>query len=153
MEDKKCFTYKTFKHFSLDVYKDIHVFYLVSESQHLSFPQELASTLTVGLRLQVVLGSGLGHIEDKKFFIYTTFKQFSFDIYDDIFVVHLVTAFQRSLISLELTLTLTLGLGFRLGLGLPSSHIEDKKFSIYTAFKDLFLDVYDDIHVLRLVSD
>ena len=100
-----------------------------------------------------MLRSGLGHIEDKKFFIYTTFKQFSIDIYDDVFVVHLVTAFKRSLFSQELTLTLTLGLSFWLGLGLAWGHIKDKKFFTYTTFKHFSLEVYDDIHDLHLVSD
>ena len=52
---------------------------------------------------------------------------------------------------MELTPTLTLGLS--LGLGLAKGHFEDKKFFSHTTFKDFFLDVYDDIAVLHLVSD
>ena len=78
-------------------------------------------------------------MEDWKFFIYTTFKDFSLVVYDDIDVSH------------ELTPTLTLGLS--LGLRLAWGHIEYQKFSIDASFLDFSLHVYDDIDVLHLVSD
>ena len=77
------------------------------------FSQELTPTLTLGLSL----GLGLGlHFQDKKFFIYTTFKDFSLDVYDDIDVLHLVSDSQRFSFFQELTQTLTLGLSLGLGL-------------------------------------
>ena len=48
--------------------------------------------------------------------MYTTFKDFSLDVYDDIDVFHLVSDSKRFLFSQELTPTLTLGLSLRLGL-------------------------------------
>ena len=139
--------YTTFEDFCLDVYCDIHILYLVSDTQRLSFSQELTPTLTLGLSLG--LGLAEGHFKDKKFFIYTTFKDFSLDVYDDIDVLHLVSDSQRFSYSQELTLTLTLGLS--LGLGFAEGHFEDNKIFIYTTFNDFFLDVYDDIDVLHLV--
>ena len=59
---------------------------------------------------------------------------------------------QRLSRSQELTLTLTLGLILGFGLGLAWDHIKDKKFFICTTFNNFFLNVYDDIHVLHLVS-
>ena len=50
-------------------------------------------------------------------------------------------------------LTPTLKLGLSLWLALASGHFEDKKFFIHTTFKDFFLDVYDDIDFLHLVTD
>ena len=75
------------------MYDDICFLYLVSDSQRLSFSQELTPLLTLGLSLE--LGLAKGHFEDKKIFIYTTFKVFSLDVYDDIDVLHLVWDFQR----------------------------------------------------------
>ena len=83
--------------------------------------------------------------------MYTTFKDYSLDDYDDIAVLNLVSVFQRFSFSQELTPTLTLGLS--LGLGLAWGHFEDKKFFTHTTFYDYSLDVYDDIDVLHLVSD
>ena len=122
---------------------------MVSDSQRFPFSQELTPTLTQGLSL----GWGLawGHFKDKKFFIYTTFKDFSLHVYDDIDVLHLVSDSQRFPFSQELTPTLTQGLS--LGWGLAWGHFKDKKFFIYTTFKDFSLHVYDDIDVLHLVSD
>ena len=74
-------------------------------------------------------------------------------IYDDIYVLHLVLAFQRLSFSQELTPNLSLGLSLCLGLGLAWGHIEDKNFFIHTTFKHFFPEVYDDIRVLHLVSD
>ena len=47
--------YKTFKDFSLDVFDDIHVLHLVSDSQSFSFFQELTPTLTLELSLRIGL--------------------------------------------------------------------------------------------------
>ena len=85
--------YTTFEDFCLDVYDDIHILYLVSDSQRLSFSQELTSNLMLGLSLG--LGLAWGHFEDKKFFINTTFKYFWPDVYDDIYVLYLVWDFER----------------------------------------------------------
>ena len=113
IKDKKVFIYTTFKDFSLDVYDDIDVLHLVSDSQRFSYSKELTLTLTLGLSLG--LGLAEGHFEDKKIFIYTTFKDFSPDVYDDIDVLHLVSDSQRFSYSKELTLTLTLGLSLTSG--------------------------------------
>ena len=102
------------------------------DSQRLSRSQELTLTLTLGLSLG--LGLAKGHFKDKNIFIYTTFKDFSLDVYDDIDVLHLVSDSQRFSYSQEFTLTVTLG--FSLGLGLAEGHFEDKKIFIYTTFKD-----------------
>ena len=140
----------TFEDFSLEDYDDIHVLHLVSDFQRLSFSQELSPTLTPGLTLR--LGLVWCHFEDKNFFIYTTLKHFSLDVYDDIHVLHLVSEFQRFSFSQEFTLTLTVGLTLRLGLGLGSGHKEKKKFFIYTTFKYCSFHDYDDIY-LHLVPD
>ena len=87
---------------------------MVSDSQRFSFFQELTSTLTLGLSLG--LGLAYGHFEDQKFLIYTSFKDFSLVVYDDIDVLHLVSDSQRFSFSQELTPTLTLGLSLGLGL-------------------------------------
>ena len=97
------------------------------------------------------LGLRLGHFKDKNVFIYTTFKHFSLDFYDDIYILHLVSNSQRLSFTRELIPTLTLGLS--LGLGLAWGPFEDIKFFIHTTFKDFSLDVYDHIHVLYFVLD
>ena len=104
--------------------------HLVSHSQRLLFSQELTPTLTLGLTLRLGLGLVSGHFEDQKFFISTTFKHFSLDVYDDIHVLHLVSDSQRLSFSQELTPTLTLGLSLGLGLGLAWSHFQDKTFFV-----------------------
>ena len=151
IKDKKFFIYTTFKDFSLDVYDDIDVLHLVSDSQRFSYSKELTLTLTLGLSLG--LGLAEGHFEDKKIFIYTTFKDFFLDVYDDIDVLHLVWDSQRLSFFQELTPTLTLVLSLGLGLGLAWDHIKDKKFFICTTFNYFSLNVYDDIDLLHLVSD
>ena len=97
------------------MYDDTDLFHLVSDFQCLSFPQELTPTLTLGLRLGLRLGLAWGHLQDKKFYIYTSLKDFSLHGYDQTHVFHLVSSSQPLSFSQELTLTLTLGL--RLGLG------------------------------------
>ena len=95
------------------------------------------------------LGLRLGHFKDKNVFIYTTFKHFSLDFYDDIYILRLVSNSQRLSFTRELIPTLTLGLS--LGLGLAWGPFEDKKIFIHTTFKHFFLDVYHDIHVFHFV--
>ena len=115
---------------------------MVSGSQRLSFSQELTPTLTLGLSLGLGLGLAWGHFQDKYFFRYTRFKDFSLNVYHDTNLLHLVSDSQHLLFSQELTPTLNLQL--RLGLGLVWIDFQDKKFSIYTRFKDSFLHGYDD---------
>ena len=140
---------KIFRDFFLQVFDHTHLLYLVSDSQRLSFSQELKPTLTLGLSLGFGLGLDWGHFQDKKFFIHTSFKDFSLDVYDDSHVLHLVSDSQRSSFSQELIPTLTLGLSW----GLAWGHFQDIKFFIYTNFKDFSLNVYNDTHLLHLISD
>ena len=92
IEDKIIFTYTTFKHFSLDVYDDIHVLHFVSDCQRLSFCQELTPTLTLGSSFLWGLGLAWRHIEDKKFsptrllniFLWTSTTIFTFCIWFEI---------------------------------------------------------------------
>ena len=127
--------------------------HLVSDSQRLSFSQELTPTLTLGLCLGLGLGLAWGHFQKKYFFVYPSFKDFSLNVYDDSNLLHLVSDSQRLSFSQELTPTLTLGLSLALGLGLVWSHFKDKNFFVYTSFKDISLNVYDDSNLLHLVSD
>ena len=127
--------------------------HLVSDSQRFSYSQELTPTLTLGLSFGLASGLAWDHIKDKKFFIETSFKDFFIDLYDDIHLLYLVSYSQRLSFSLELTPTVTLRLIIGLGLGLVWDHIKDKKFFICTTFNNFSLNVYDDIHVLHLVSD
>ena len=114
--------YTSFKDFSLKVYDDTNLLHLVSDSQRLSFSQELTPTLTLGLSLGLGLGLAWGHFEDKIFFVYTSFKVVSLNVYDDTNLLHLVWDSQRLSFSQELTTTLTLGLSLGLGLGLAWGH-------------------------------
>ena len=140
---------KNFRDFFLQVFDHTHLLYLVSDSQRQSFSQELTPALTLGLSLGLGLGLDWGHFQDKKFFMYTSFKDFSLDVYDDSHVLHLVSDSQRLSFSQELTPNLTL----RLSLGLGWGHFPAKKFFILTSFEDFYLEVFDDTHVLHLVSD
>ena len=98
---------------------------MVSDAPRLSFSQELTPTLTLGLSLGLGLGLGLawGLFQDKNFFFYTSFKDFSLNVYDDTIRLHLVSDSQRLSFSQELTPTLTLGLS--LGLGLAWGYFQD----------------------------
>ena len=87
---------------------------MVSGSERLSFSQELTPTLTLGLSLGLELGLAWGDFQNKYFFVYTTFKDFSQNVYDDTNLFHLVSDSQRFLFSQELTPTLTLGLSLGL---------------------------------------
>ena len=88
-----------------------------------------------------MLGLGLawGHFQNKNFFVYTSFKDFSLNVYDDRNVFHLVSDSQRFSFSQELTPTVTLGLSLGLGLGLAWGDFQNKYFFIYTSFKDFSL--------------
>ena len=88
--------------------------HLVSDSKRLSFSHELTPTLNLGLSLTLAWG----HFQDIKFFIYTSFKDFSLNVYDDTNLLHLVSDSQRLSFSQVLTPTLTLSLTLGLGLGL-----------------------------------
>ena len=97
---------------------DTNLFHLVSDSQRLSFLQELTPTLTLGLSLGLGLGLTWGHFQNKYFFVFTSFKDFSMNVYDDTNLFHLLSDSQRLSFLQELTPTLTLGLSIGLGLGL-----------------------------------
>ena len=126
--------------------------YLVSGSERFSFSKELTPNLTLGLSLGLALGLAWGHFQNKNFFVYTSFKDFSLNVYDDTNLCHLVSDSQRFSFSQELTPTLTLGLSLGLGLGLAWGDFQDKDFIVYTSFKHLSLNVYDDTNLLYLVS-
>ena len=64
------------------------------------------------------LGLGWGHFQNKYFIVYTSFKDFSLNVYDGTNLLHLVSDSQRLSFSQELTPTLTLKLRLGLGLGL-----------------------------------
>ena len=126
---------------------------MVSHSQRLSFSRELTPTLTLALSLGLGLGLALSHFQDKNFFVYTSFKDFSLNAYEDTNLLHLVLDFQRLSFFQELTLNLTLKLSLGLGLGLAWSHFQDKTFFVYTSFKDFSLNAYEDTNLLHLVLD
>ena len=119
--------------------------HLVSDSQRLSFSQELTPTLSLRL--------AWGHFQDIKFFIYTSFKDFFLDVIDDTHLLHLVSNSYRLSFSQELTPTLTLGLHLGLGLGLAWGHFQDIKFLKLTNFRGFTLELFDDAHLFHLVSD
>ena len=99
---------------------------MVSGSERLSFSQELTPTLTLGLSLGLVLGLAWGDFQNKYFFVYTSFKHFSLNVYDDTNLLHFVSGSERLSFSQELTPTLTLGLSVVLGLGLAWGHFQNK---------------------------
>ena len=61
--------------------------------------------------------------------MYTSFKDFSLNVYDDTNLLHLVLDSQRLSFSQELTPILTLGLSLGLGLGFDWGHLKNKFFS------------------------
>ena len=87
------------------------------------------------------------------FFVFTSFKYFSLNVYDDTNLLHLVSGSERLSFSQELTPTLTLGLSLGLGLGLAWGHFQNKNFYVYTSLKHLSLNVYDDTNLFHLVLD
>ena len=109
--------YTSLKHLSLNVYDDTNLLHLLSGSERLSFFQELTPTLTLGLSLGLGLGLAWGDLQNKYFFVYTSLKDFSLNLYDDTNVLHLVSGSERLSFSQELTPTLTLRLSLGLGLG------------------------------------
>ena len=88
--------------------------HLVSDSQRLSFSQELTPTLTLGLSLGLGLGLAWGDFQNKYFLVFTSFKDFSLNVYDDTNLFHLVLGSKRLSLSQELNPTLTLGLSLGL---------------------------------------
>ena len=114
---------------------------MVSDSQRFSFSQELTPTPTVGLSLGLGLGLAWGDFENKYFLVYTSFKDFSLNVYDDTNLFHLVSGRKRLSFSHELTPTLTLGLSLGLGLGLAWGHFQNKYFFVYSSLKDFSLNV------------
>ena len=89
----------------------------MSGSKRFSFSQELTPTLTLGLSLGVGLGLDWGHFQNKYFFVFTSFKDFFLNVYDDSNLLYLVSGSERLSFSQDLTPTLTLGLSVGLGLG------------------------------------
>ena len=96
----------------------------------------------LGLSLGLVLGLDWGHFDrDIKFFIYTSFKDFSLDVFDDTHLLHLASDTQRLSFSREFKPTLTLRFNLGLLLGLPWGHFQDIKFFILTSFEDFSLEL------------
>ena len=62
--------------------------------------------------------------------MYTSFKDFSLNVYDDTNLLELVLDSQRLSFSQELTPTLTLGLSLGLGLGFDLGHLKNKYFFV-----------------------
>ena len=109
-QDKNFIVYTSLKHLSLNVYDDTNLLHLLSGSECLSFSQELTPTLTLGLSL----GLAWGHFQNKYFLVYTSFKDFCLNVYDETNLFHLVSGSKRVSFSQELTPTLTLGLSLGL---------------------------------------
>ena len=151
-QNKYFLVYTSLKHFSLNVYDDTNLFYLVSDSQRFSFSQELTPTLTLKLSLGLGLGLAWGDFENKYFLVYTSIKDFSLNVYDDTNLFHLVSGPERLLFSQDLIPTLTLGLSLGLGLGLAWGDFQNKYFFVYTSVKDFSLNVYDDTNLFHFVS-
>ena len=118
-----------FEDFSLQVFDDTYLLHLVTDSQRISFSRELTPTLTLELSLESGLGFAWDHYRDKNF-LSSSFEDFSLQVYDDTYLLHLVLDSQRLSFSQEFTPTLTLGLSIGLGLGLVWGHVQDKKFFI-----------------------
>ena len=127
--------------------------HLVSGSERLSFSQELTPTLTLGLSLGLGLGLAWGDFQNNYFFVYTSLKHLSLNVYDDTNLFHLVSDSQRLSFSQELTPTLTLKLRLGLGLGLAWGDFQHEYFFVFTSFTDFSLNVYDDTNLWHLVSD
>ena len=69
LQDKNLIVYKSLKKLSLNVYDDTNLLHLLSDSQRLSFSQELTPTLTLGLSLGLGLGLACCHFQDIIFFV------------------------------------------------------------------------------------
>ena len=94
-QDKHFIVYTSLKHLSLNVYDYTNLLHLLSGSESLSFSQELTPTLTLGLSLGLGLGLAWGDLQNKYFFVYTSLKDFSLNLYDDTDVLHLVSGSER----------------------------------------------------------
>ena len=116
-QDKKLYIYTSLKDCFLHDYEQSYVLHLVSDSQRLSFSLKLTPTLTLGLSLWLGLGLAWGHFQNKYFFVYPSFKDFSQNVYHDTNLLHLVSDSQRLSFSQELTPTLTSGLSLGLAWG------------------------------------
>ena len=114
--------YASFKEFSLNIYDDTNLLHFVSHSQRLSLSQELTPNLTLGLSLGLRLLLAWVHFQDKNFFVCTSFKDLSLNVYNDTNILHLVSDSQRLSFYQELSPTLTLGSSLGLGLGLAWGH-------------------------------
>ena len=108
--DIKLFLLTSFKDFTLEVFDDTYLLHLVLDSQRLSFSQELTPTLTIGLSLGLGLRLAWGHFQDIRCFVLTFFKDFTIEVFDNTYILHLVLVSQRLSFSQELTPTLTIGL-------------------------------------------
>ena len=73
--------------FSLDVFHNTHPLRFVSDSQRQSFSVELTLTLALGWGL----GLAWGHFQDIKLFMLRSFKDFILEVFDDIYLLHLVS--------------------------------------------------------------
>ena len=91
--------------------------HFVSGSEGLWFSQKVTPALTLGLSLGLGLRLAWGHLQNKYFFVYTSFKDLFLNVYDDTNLLHFVSGSDRLSFSQELTPTLTLGLSLGLGLG------------------------------------
>ena len=151
-QNKHFLVLTSFKDFSLKVYDDTNLFHLVSDCQRWSFLQELTPTLTLGLSLGLGLRVAWSHFQNKYFFVYTSVKDFSLNVYDDTNRLHFVSGSERLSFSQELTPTVTLGLSLGLELGLAWGDFQNNFFFVFTSFKDFSLNVYDDTNLLHLVS-
>ena len=127
-QDKKFFVLASFKDFSLEVFDDTHFSDLLSVSQRLSSSHEL--TLTLTLKLSLGLGLAWAHLQNINFFILTTFKDSTLEVFDNTHLLYLVSDSYCLSFSQELTPTLTLGLSVGLGLGLAWGHFKDLKIFI-----------------------
>ena len=106
----------------MNVYEDTNLLHLVSDSQRLSFSQELTPTLTLGLSLGLRLALAWGRFQDIKFLKVTKFRDFTLEVFDDTHLFLLVSDSHRLSFSQKLTPTLTLGLSLGLGLGIAWGH-------------------------------
>ena len=77
--------------FSLDVFHNTHPLRFVSDSQRQSFSVELTLTLALGWGLGLGLGLAWGHFHDIKLFMLRSFKDFILEVFDDIYLLHLVS--------------------------------------------------------------
>ena len=110
LQEIKFFLLTSVKDFTLEVFDNTYLLHLVLDSQRLSFSQELTPTLTLLLRLGLRLRLAWGHFQNIKCFVLTFFKDFTIEVFDDTYILHLVLVSQRWSFSQELTPTLTMGL-------------------------------------------